>query len=124
MKPATALSAALILTALVSQAKAEEILLSCVLSSPDLPRQDLIIKVSNGRIAYGSTMASLVDVETIDKGSLSIKDSHIAFKQTWSDTHVQWDWNIYRDSGDISIRYINTENRKQFLQKKGSCSNG
>ena len=109
MKPATALSAALILTALISQAKAEEILLSCVLSSPDLPRQDLIIKVSNGRIAYGSTMASLVDVETIDKGSLSIKDSHIAFD---------------RDSGDISIRYINTENRKQFLQKKGSCSNG
>jgi hypothetical protein len=122
MKRAILLSAAVVVVGFVHQAKAEDMLLSCVLSSQELPRQDLVIQIKDGHVLYGSSAQNLVNAETIDKGSLSVSKNRVAFKQTWSDTKVQWDWNIDRETGDISIRYINTENKKQFLQKKGTCS--
>ncbi|QGM45399.1 hypothetical protein [Methylocystis heyeri] len=106
----------------VSQARAEDMQLTCVISSAELPQQNLVIQVRDGRIFYGATASSLVSADTIDKGSLAITKSRIAFKQSWADTKVQWDWNIDLDTGDIGIRYINLVNKKQFLQKKGSCS--
>ncbi len=122
MKKAIIFIAATMFTGLAAQAHAEDIFLSCVLSSQELPEQNLVIQVKNGRILYGANASSLVSADTIDKGSLVLTKSRIAFKQSWRDTKVQWDWNIDRDTGDISIRYINLQNNKQFLQKKGSCS--
>ncbi len=122
MKKAILLSAALVMSGAVNQAKAEDVFLSCVLSSQELPRQDLVIQIRDGHVLYGSSAGNLVKVETIDKGSLSVSKNRVAFRQTWLDTKVQWDWSIDRESGDISIRYINTENKKQFLQKKGTCT--
>jgi hypothetical protein len=124
MKTATSLAAVIALCGLLSPAKAEEILLSCVVSSKEAPKQDLFVKVSGGRVFYGSAMSSLVAAESLNKGSLSISNSHIAFRQTWPASHVQWDWSIDRDAGNIGIKYINTENKRVFLTKTGSCTGG
>jgi hypothetical protein len=124
MKIATCLAVASALCGLLGPAKAEEILLSCVVSSKEAPKQDLFVKVSGGRVFYGSAMSSLVAAESLNKGSLSISNSHIAFRQTWPASHVQWDWNIDRDTGNIGIKYINTENKRVFLTKTGSCAGG
>jgi hypothetical protein len=122
MKKTIILSLAIMTTALAAPAKAEDLQLSCVISSAELPQQNLVVQIRDGRIFYGATASTLVSADTIDKGSLSISKSRIAFRQSWADTKVQWDWNIDLETGDISIRYINLVNHKQFLQKKGSCS--
>jgi hypothetical protein len=109
---------------LLGAAKAEEITLSCVVSQQDAPRQDLFVKVSDGRVFYGSSMSALVAAESMNKGSLSVSSGEISFRQTWPSTHVQWDWSIDRASGGISIKYINTQNNKAFLTKRGSCTGG
>ena len=67
---------------------------SCVVSQQDAPRQDLFVKVSDGRVFYGSSMSALVAAESMNKGSLSVSSSQISFKQTWPSNHVQWDWSI------------------------------
>jgi hypothetical protein len=122
MNKAIILSLAIMTSALAAPAKAQDFQLSCVISSAELPQQNLVVQVRDGHILYGATASSLVSADTIDKGSLSITKSRIAFRQSWADTKVQWDWNIDLETGDISIRYINLVNHKQFLQKTGSCS--
>jgi hypothetical protein len=122
MKRLATLTLAATICGLIGEAKAQEMQLSCVISSAELPQQNLVIQVRDGHIFYGATASSLVSAETIDKGSLAISKSRIAFRQSWADTKVQWDWNIDLDTGEISIRYINLVNKKQFLQKTGSCS--
>jgi|GEM_PF-2673509 hypothetical protein len=124
MKIATPLMIAITSCGLLGSAKAQEIMLSCVVSSQDAPKQDLFVKVSEGRVFYGSSMSALVPAESMNKGSLSIGGGQISFRQTWPSNHVQWDWSIDRASGDITIKYINTENKKAFLTKRGSCSGG
>ena len=124
MKVATPLMIAIMSCGLLSPAKAEEITLSCVVSQQDGPRQDLFVKVSGGRVSYGSSMSALVPAESMNKGSLSVSSGEISFRQTWPSTHVQWDWSIDRASGGISIKYINTQNNKAFLTKRGSCTGG
>jgi hypothetical protein len=121
MKAATALSIAVILASFVGHAQAEEILFSCMVSSQDTAKQKLIVKIKDGHVSYGADMASLVGADSIIKGSLAIDGGHIAFKQTWARSHVEWDWNIDRGAGAISIKYVNTENKKTYLNKKGSC---
>jgi len=124
MKIATPLMIAIMSCGLLGPAKAEEITLSCVVSQQDGPRQDLFVKVSGGRVSYGSSMSALVPAESMNKGSLSVSSGEISFRQTWPSTHVQWDWSIDRASGGISIKYINTQNNKAFLTKRGSCTGG
>jgi hypothetical protein len=124
MKIATPLMIAITSCGLLGAAKAEEITLSCVVSQQDGPRQDLFVKVSGGRVSYGSSMSALVPAESMNKGSLSVSSGEISFRQTWPSTHVQWDWSIDRASGGISIKYINTQNNKAFLTKRGSCTGG
>jgi len=124
MKIATPLMIAITSCGLLGAAKAEEITLSCVVSQQDGPRQDLCVKVSGGRVSYGSSMSALVPAESMNKGSLSVSSGEISFRQTWPSTHVQWDWSIDRASGGISIKYINTQNNKAFLTKRGSCTGG
>ena len=124
MKIATPLMIAIMSCGLLGSAKAEEIILSCVVSQQDAPRQDLFVKVSDGHVFYGSSMSGLVAAESMNKGSLSISGGQISFRQTWPSNHVQWDWSIDRASGEISIKYINTENKKVFLTKRGSCAGG
>ena len=99
-------------------------MLSCVVSQQEGPRQDLFVKVSNGLVFYGPSREALVAAESMNKGSLSVSGDQISFRQTWPSNHVQWDWSIDRASGDISIKYINTQNRKVFLTKRGSCAGG
>jgi hypothetical protein len=124
MKIATPLMIAITSCGLLGAAKAEEITLSCVVSQQDGPRQDLFVKVSGGRVSYGSSISALVPAESMNKGSLSVSSGEISFRQTWPSTHVQWDWSIDRASGGISIKYINTQNNKAFLTKRGSCTGG
>ena len=124
MKIATPLMIAITSCGLLGAAKAEEITLSCVVSQQDGPRQDLFVKVSGGRVSYGSSMSALVPAESMNKGSLSVSSGEISFRQTWPSTHVQWDWSIDRASGGISIKYINPQNNKAFLTKRGSCTGG
>ncbi len=121
MKIATPLMIAVMSCGLLGAAKAEEIMLSCVVAQQDGPRQDLLVKVSDGRVFYGSSMSALVAAESMNKGSLSVSSGQISFRQTWPSSHVQWDWSIDRASGGISIKYINTQNNKVFLTKKGAC---
>ena len=121
MKIATPLMIAIMSCGLLGAAKAEEITLFCVVSQQDGPRQDLFVKVSDGRVSYGSSMSALVAAESMNKGSLSVSGGEISFRQTWPSSHVQWDWSIDRASGGISIKYINTQNNKVFLTKRGSC---
>jgi hypothetical protein len=59
MKVATPLMIAIMSCGLLGPAKAEEITLSCVVSQQDAPRQDLFVKVSDGRVFYGSSMSAL-----------------------------------------------------------------
>ncbi len=124
MKIASPVMIAISSCGLLGPAKAEEIMLSCVVSQQDAPRQDLFVKVSEGRVFYGSAISALVAAESMNKGSLSVSSRQISFRQTWPSNHVQWDWSIDRGSGDISIKYINTENKKVFLTKRGSCAGG
>jgi hypothetical protein len=124
MKTTAPLAIALTLCGFLSPARAEEILLSCVVASQDAPKQNLLVKVSDGHVFYGQTMASLVAAGSMNKGSLSVGNGHISFRQTWPASHVQWDWSIDRGSGDISIKYINTANKRVFLTKRGLCTGG
>jgi hypothetical protein len=122
MKRAIILAIAAAASGVVSAANAQEVALSCVISGADLPPQNLVVQIRDGRIFYGATASSLVSPDSIEKKSVAITSSHIAFKQSWRDTKVQWDWNIDLSTGEISIRYINLVNKKQFLQKTGRCS--
>ena len=124
MRIATPLMIAIMSCGLIGPAKAEEIMLSCVVAQQDGPKQDLIVKVSDGRVFYGPSTAALVAAESMNKGSLSVSGGQISFRQTWPSNHVQWDWNIDRASGGITIKYINTGNNKAFLTKRGSCAGG
>ncbi len=121
MKVATPLMIVVMSCGLLGPAKAEEITLFCVVSQQDAPRQNLFVKVSEGRVFYGQSASDLVAAESMNKGSLAVSGGQISFRQTWPSSHVQWDWSIDRASGDISIKYINTENKKVFLTKRGSC---
>ena len=122
MKLAVLLMTAIVTCGLLGPARAEEISLSCVVSQQDAPKQDLFVKVNEGRVFYGSSPSALVPAESMNKGSLSVIGAQISFRQTWPSNHVQWDWSIDRASGGISIKYINTENNKVFLTKRGSCA--
>ncbi len=68
MKIATPLMIAVMSCGLLGAAKAEEITLSCVVSQQDGPRQDLFVKVSDGRVSYGSSMSALVAAEFHEQG--------------------------------------------------------
>ncbi|MGA8169732.1 MAG: hypothetical protein WB816_02675 [Methylocystis sp.] len=122
MKPTTPLAITLALCGLHDQAKAEQLVLACVVSSTDAPPQSLFVKVSDGNVFYGASMDSLIAAQSMNKGSLSVSNSHVAFRQTWPANHVQWDWNIDRDTGNIAIKYIDMGSKRTFLTKKGSCT--
>ena len=121
MKAATPLMIAIMSCGLLGPAKAEEITLFCVVSQQDGPRQNLFVKVSDGHVSYGQSMSALVAAESMNKGSLAVTSGEISFRQSWPSNHLQWDWSIDRASGGISIKYINTENKRVFLTKRGSC---
>lgn len=123
MKLAKILSLAMVVCA-VSRAEAEEISLSCVVSSQGSAPQNLIVKISEGRVRYGASATELANADSMVKGSLSISASQISFRQTWPATHVQWDWSINRGNGAINIKYINTATKKPFLTKRGECGGG
>ena len=105
-----------------ASARAEDIALTCSVSSASFPSQDIVLRIQGGRVSYGSDAQSLIDAESIEKSSLVVKSDKIAFKQLFASTRVAWEWKIDRASGDIEIKYINTENGKPFLTKKGKCS--
>jgi len=105
-----------------ASARAEDVSLTCSVSSASFPNQEIFLQIKGGRISYGSDKDSLVEAESIEKASLVVKPDRIAFKQLFASTRVAWEWKIERATGGIEIKYVNTENGKSFLTKKGKCS--
>jgi hypothetical protein len=122
MNRAALLLAPLVVVAALAPAQAEDITLTCSVGSESFPSQAIYLQIKDGRISYGSDKDSLVDAESIEKSSLVVKSDKIAFKQLFASTRVAWEWKIDRSAGKIEIRYVNTENGKPFLTKKGTCS--
>jgi len=124
MKNAALLLFPLVLFGLATQAKAEQISLSCSIASEGAPKQDIVLEIRDGRVRYGSDRSSLVAITSIAGSSLVANSGVIAFKQLFPASHVAWDWRVDRATGEITIRYINTGNGKQFLKKSGTCAGG
>ncbi len=124
MKTAAPISLFILLLGFAAPARAEEILLSCSFASEGGPRQDIVLEVANGRVRYGSSAASMVKVDSLERSSLVVSGAHIGFKQIWPATHVAWDWSIDRASGAMTLKYISTANGKSFLKKTGTCAGG
>lgn len=124
MKIATPAMIAIMCCGLLRAAKADEIALSCVIAAQDAPKQDLFVKISDGRVFYGASASTMIAAESLNRGSLAVSGDHISFRQIWPSSHVQWDWSINRGSGEIIIKYVNMGNNKAFLTKRGSCARG
>lgn len=126
MKTAAPLSFFFVILSLgtAAPARAEQILLSCAFAADNGPRQDIMLEIANGRVRYGSSAASMVNVDSLERASLVANAERIAFKQAWPATHVAWNWSIDRASGAMTIKEVNTNNGKSFLTKTGACGAG